>query len=300
MRAPGHIQEAKASAAGSGGEAPLIEVSQLSKWYGTHQVLKNVSFSVGRSEVVCIIGPSGSGKSTLLRCINLLEDFEAGSIAIRGRSMNFGISGHSERPRDGAAEANKVRRELAMVFQQFNLWTHMTAIENVARPLVLVHGYSREQARVRALDMLEKVGLTTKAHEYPARLSGGQQQRVGIARALAVAPAAILFDEPTSSLDPELVGEVLQVMKELAREGMTMVIVTHEMHFAADVANRVIFLDHGAKMEEGPPSQVFLNSTNVRTRRFLQTGWSGILCFRRITKLLAVRRAGQTRRRQCH
>jgi polar amino acid transport system ATP-binding protein len=270
MTATGPIHEA-APIAKLSGEPPLIEVSHLSKWYGTHQVLKDVSFAVKRSEVVCIVGPSGSGKSTLLRCINLLENFESGDIAIRGKSINPRAGRGGKRDRDGAAESKKVRRELAMVFQQFNLWPHMTALENVARPLVLVHGYSCDLARARALAMLDKVGLTSKADAYPMRLSGGQQQRVGIARALAVSPAAILFDEPTSSLDPELVGEVLQVMKDLAREGMTMIIVTHEMHFAADVAGRVIFLDDGAKVEEGLPSQVFLNPRSERTRRFLQT-----------------------------
>jgi polar amino acid transport system ATP-binding protein len=251
--------------------ADLIDVSHLSKWFGAHQVLKDVSFAVRPSEVVCIIGPSGSGKSTLLRCMNFLEDFQQGSVTVRGTTVGSTTAASGERGRDRKADINKIRREVAMVFQQFNLWPHMTVLENVAQPLVLVHGQSRRQARERALDMLQKVGLTAKADEYPVRLSGGQQQRVGIARALAVEPAAILFDEPTSSLDPELVGEVLQVMKGLAREGMTMVVVTHEMHFAAEVADRVIFLDDGAKIEEGTPSEILLNSKNERTRRFLQT-----------------------------
>jgi polar amino acid transport system ATP-binding protein len=252
-------------------EADLIEVSRLSKWFGTHQVLKDVSFAVKPSEVVCIIGPSGSGKSTLLRCMNFLEDFQQGSVTVRGTMVGSTTAPSGEGGRDMKGHINKIRREVAMVFQQFNLWPHMTVLENVAQPLVLVHGQSRHQARERALDMLQKVGLTAKADEYPIRLSGGQQQRVGIARALAVEPAAILFDEPTSSLDPELVGEVLQVMKGLAREGMTMIVVTHEMHFAAEVADRVIFLDDGAKIEEGAPSKILLNSKNERTRRFLQT-----------------------------
>ena len=252
-------------------EPDLIEVSHLSKWYGTHQVLKDVSFAVKPSEVVCIIGPSGSGKSTLLRCVNFLEDFQQGCVTVRGKTVDYTTWRSGEGARDMKSNINQIRREVAMVFQQFNLWPHMTVLENVAQPLVLVHGNNRQQARERALHMLEKVGLTAKAEEYPIRLSGGQQQRVGIARALAVEPAAILFDEPTSSLDPELVGEVLQVMKGLAREGMTMVVVTHEMHFAAEVADRVIFLDDGAKAEEGPPSEILLNSKNERTRRFLQT-----------------------------
>jgi polar amino acid transport system ATP-binding protein len=252
-------------------EPDLIEVSHLSKWYGAHHVLKDVSFAVQPSEVVCIVGPSGSGKSTLLRCVNFLEDFQQGSVAVRGKTVGYTTGRSGERVRDSESNINKVRREVAMVFQQFNLWPHMTVVENVLQPLVLVHGDSRRQARERALHMLQKVGLAAKADEYPMRLSGGQQQRVGIARALAVEPAAILFDEPTSSLDPELVGEVLQVMKGLAREGITMVVVTHEMHFAAEVANRVIFLDNGAKAEEGAPSEILLNSKNERTRRFLHT-----------------------------
>jgi polar amino acid transport system ATP-binding protein len=252
-------------------EWDLIEVSHLSKWYGTHQVLKDVSFAVRPSEVVCIIGPSGSGKSTLLRCVNFLEDFQQGSVTVCGKTVDFTAWRSGAAIRETKSKINKIRREVAMVFQQFNLWPHMTALENVAQPLVLVHGNERRQARERALYMLEKVGVAAKANEYPIRLSGGQQQRVGIARALAVEPAAILFDEPTSSLDPELVGEVLQVMKRLAREGMTMIIVTHEMHFAAEVADRVIFLDDGIKIEDGAPSDVLLNSGNERTRRFLQT-----------------------------
>ena len=252
-------------------EPGLIEVSHLSKWYGKHQVLKDVSLAVRPSEVVCIIGPSGSGKSTLLRCMNFLDDFQQGSVTVRGKTVDCTAGRSGEDVRDRKSNINKIRREVAMVFQQFNLWPHMTVLENVAQPLVLVHGKSRGQAQERALHMLEKVGLTAKADEYPIRLSGGQQQRVGIARALAVEPAAILFDEPTSSLDPELVGEVLQVMKGLAGEGMTMIVVTHEMHFAAEVADRVIFLDDGAKAEEGAPSEVLLNSRNERTRRFLQT-----------------------------
>jgi polar amino acid transport system ATP-binding protein len=252
-------------------EPNLIEVSHLSKRYGTHHVLKDVSFTVRPSEVVCIIGPSGSGKSTLLRCLNFLDDFQQGSVTVRGKTVGYATGRSSEGVRDRESNIYKIRREVAMVFQQFNLWPHMTVLENVAQPLVLVHGNNRRQARERALYMLQKVGLTAKADEYPIRLSGGQQQRVGIARALAVEPAAIFFDEPTSSLDPELVGEVLQVMKGLAREGMTMVVVTHEMHFAAEVADRVIFLDNGAKAEEGTPSEILLNSNNERTRQFLHT-----------------------------
>ena len=269
MIAPGHSSEP--ASADAKPTAPLIEVVGLSKWYGTHQVLNDISFSIAQSEVVCVVGPSGSGKSTLLRCINLLEDYSSGHVSIRGLTIppNSGGPARTSRRRNPAVE--KATFELAMVFQQFNLWPHMTALENVALPLILAHGQSREKANARAMAMLEKVGLADKASQYPMRLSGGQQQRVGIARALVVSPAVILFDEPTSSLDPELVGEVLQVMKALAKEGMTMIVVTHEMHFAADVADRIIFLDNGKKTEEGPPSQVFFNPRNDRTRRFLQT-----------------------------
>ncbi len=221
-------------------EQALIEVSNVSKWFGPHQVLTQISFTVRRSEVVCIIGPSGSGKSTLLRCINFLEDYQEGRISIRGKMIGYSIDRLGNRIRDKERNVDAIRRDVAMVFQQFNLWPHMTVLENVAQPLVLVQGKGRREAHGRALQALEKVGLASKGDEYPMRLSGGQQQRVGIARALAVEPAVILFDEPTSSLDPELVGEVLQVMKQLAREGMTMVVVTHEMHFELDPGFRTI------------------------------------------------------------
>jgi polar amino acid transport system ATP-binding protein len=243
----------------------------VSKWFGAHQVLNSVSLSVQRSEVVCIIGPSGSGKSTLLRCINFLEEYQSGEIFIRGKLIGYANARSGQRVRDSERNIDALRRNVAMVFQQFNLWPHMSVLDNVAQPLVLVHGKPKAEAHARARQVLEKVGLGDKIDEYPLRLSGGQQQRVGIARALAVEPAAILFDEPTSSLDPELVGEVLQVMKQLAGEGMTMVIVTHEMHFAAEVADRVIFLDQSTKVEEGTPREVFFNPKNERTRRFLET-----------------------------
>ncbi|HET7849005.1 MAG TPA: amino acid ABC transporter ATP-binding protein [Pseudolabrys sp.] len=252
-------------------EHPLLRVSNVSKWYGAHRVLNAVSLDVRRSEVVCIIGPSGSGKSTLLRCMNFLEEYQSGEILINGRLIGYASNVAGRRVRDSERNIDRLRRDIAMVFQQFNLWPHMSVLDNVAQPLMLVYGRPKREALARARDVLEKVGLGEKADEYPLRLSGGQQQRVGIARALAVEPKAILFDEPTSSLDPELVGEVLQVMKQLAREGMTMVIVTHEMHFAADVADRVIFLDHGVKVEEASPKELFFNPKNERTKRFLET-----------------------------
>jgi len=255
----------------SNGRAALLSVSNVSKWFGDHQVLNSVSLSVQRSEVVCVIGPSGSGKSTLLRCINFLEEYQSGEILIRGKLIGYATTASGQRVRDSDRNIDALRREVAMVFQQFNLWPHMSVLDNVAQPLILVYGKPKSDAYSKARAVLEKVGLGDKIDEYPLRLSGGQQQRVGIARALAVEPAAILFDEPTSSLDPELVGEVLQVMKQLAREGMTMVIVTHEMHFAAEVADRVIFLDRGVKVEEGTPKDVFFNPKHERTRRFLET-----------------------------
>jgi polar amino acid transport system ATP-binding protein len=255
----------------SNDEPALLRVANVSKWFGGHQVLNSVSLSVQRSEVVCIIGPSGSGKSTLLRCMNFLEEYQSGEIFIRGKLIGYANARSGQRVRDSERNIDALRRNVAMVFQQFNLWPHMSVLDNVAQPLVLVYGKPKAEAHARARQVLEKVGLGDKIDEYPLRLSGGQQQRVGIARALAVEPAAILFDEPTSSLDPELVGEVLQVMKQLAGEGMTMVIVTHEMHFAAEVADRVIFLDQSTKVEEGTPREVFFNPKNERTRRFLQT-----------------------------
>jgi polar amino acid transport system ATP-binding protein len=255
----------------TGGQRPLVEVIELSKRFGSLSVLNSVSLSVDRSEVVCIIGPSGSGKSTLLRCINLLEPFQSGAVYLRGEQIGYAIDAPARGQRTAERRIEQLRREVAMVFQQFNLWPHMTVIDNVAQPLILAHKKPREEAREIARRMLEKVGLSDKLEHYPLRLSGGQQQRVGIARALAVNPKVILFDEPTSSLDPELVGEVLQVMRQLAREGMTMLIVTHEMHFAAEVASRVILLDHGSKLEDGSPRDVFFAPKSERTRQFLQT-----------------------------
>jgi polar amino acid transport system ATP-binding protein len=248
--------------------APIIELRQLSKWFGAQQVLRSVSLKVARSEVTCVIGPSGSGKSTLLRCINALEDHQEGEVLLEGEPVAAGRGGQ------GAARAplaGRPRHAIAMVFQQFNLWPHMTALENVSQPLILVQKKPVEEARQIGRRVLDKVGLSAKLDAYPLQLSGGQQQRVGIARALAIDPAVILFDEPTSSLDPELIGEVLSVIKDLAREGMTMVIVTHEMSFASEVADRVIFMDEGAIVEEGPPSALFRNPKSPRLAQFLRT-----------------------------
>jgi polar amino acid transport system ATP-binding protein len=237
----------------------MISVRGISKSYGDHRVLDGVSLEVAKGEVVCIIGPSGSGKSTLLRCINGLESHDQGEVTIDGESV------HRERK-----SIHAIRGEVGMVFQRFNLFPHRTALENVMEGPVYVKGVRRTEAREQATALLAKVGLASKLDAYPAKLSGGQQQRVAIARALAMQPKAILFDEPTSALDPELVGEVLKVMLTLAREGMTMVVVTHEMGFAAEVAHRVLFLDHGRIVEEGAPQQLLAAPKHERTRDFLQ------------------------------
>jgi len=246
---------------------PMISLRGVCKSFGTVQVLHDIDLEIRRSEVVCLIGPSGSGKSTLLRCINFLERYDQGEVRIEGRLIGYA---EDRRPMRSRA-LREMRREIGMVFQQFNLWPHMTAEQNVAEPLRRVRGLPAAEARARAVAMLARVGLGDKRDSYPSRLSGGQQQRVAIARVLAMEPHVMLFDEPTSSLDPELVGEVLQVMRELAGGGMTMVVVTHEMGFAAHVADRVVFLDHGRVVEQGPPRTVFHGSQQPRVRQFLQT-----------------------------
>ena len=250
---------------------PMIEVSGVAKSFGEHKVLRGVDLKVANSEVVCLIGPSGSGKSTLLRCVNFLEPYDAGDIRIEGRLIGYEDIRDGTRVRMGGRKLREMRREIGMVFQHFNLWPHMTAIGNVAEPLRRVRGLKGSEAAERAMAMLTRVGLAAKADAYPSHLSGGQQQRVAIARALAMQPRLMLFDEPTSALDPELVGEVLEVMKSLAAEGMTMLIVTHEMGFAAHVADRIAFIDDGRIVDEGPPRQVFHHSKEPRVRQFLQT-----------------------------
>lgn len=237
----------------------MIQIRGLKKSYGKLQVLRGIDLDVKRGEKVVILGPSGSGKSTLLRCINALEEADSGSILVDGIEVT------SRR-----TNLNHLREHLGMVFQRFNLWPHLTVIENVMIGQVVVGHKSKTEAREKALAMLDRVGLKDRADEYPVRLSGGQQQRVGIARALAMDPKAILFDEPTSALDPELVGEVLAVMTQLAREGMTMVVVTHEIGFAREVADHVIFMDGGVIVEEGTPEEVVVNPREERTRAFLK------------------------------
>src|SRR5476651_735023 len=248
----------------------LVDARHVGKHFGALKVLDDVSLAVRKSEVTCIIGPSGSGKSTLLRSLAFLEEYSEGEIYIEGEMIGYVTDRNGRRVRAPQAEINRVRRNVGMVFQQFNLWPHMTAVENVAEALVRVRKLSKAEARKRALAMLDKVGLADRADNHPARLSGGQQQRVAIARALAMEPHIMLFDEPTSALDPELVGEVLQVMKTLAKEGMTMVVVTHEMGFAAQVADSVVFLDQGEVVARGTPQQIFHNAEHPRLQQFLQ------------------------------
>jgi polar amino acid transport system ATP-binding protein len=247
----------------------LIDVRGISKYYGDLCVLNNISLGVRKTEVTCIIGPSGSGKSTLLRSLAFLEEYDGGEVYIEGELLGY-VDRNGVRAKAPLSELNRVRRHIGMVFQQFNLWPHMTALGNVAEALIRVKHLPRSQAHARATETLRKVGLADKADEYPIRLSGGQQQRVAIARALAMEPHIMLFDEPTSALDPELVGEVLQVMKALAHEGMTMVVVTHEMGFAAQVADRVIFLDKGEIAASGSPRELFHGALNPRLSLFLQ------------------------------
>jgi polar amino acid transport system ATP-binding protein len=250
---------------------PTIEIRGLTKRFGDHEVLRGVDLTVAASEVVCLIGPSGSGKSTLLRCVNFLEPYDSGEVRIEGRLIGYEDSPSGGRRPMPARHLRAMRREIGMVFQHFNLWPHMTALHNVAEPLRRVRGLAHAEADERAMAMLVRVGLAAKAQAYPSRLSGGQQQRVAIARALAMQPRLMLFDEPTSALDPELVGEVLEVMKSLAGEGMTMLIVTHEMGFAAHVANRIAFIDSGRILDDGPPRRVLHESREPRVQQFLQT-----------------------------
>lgn len=238
----------------------MIEVTDLRLSFGSTEVLHGISCDIAENEVVCIIGASGSGKSTLLRCMNGLEKPNHGSITINGHHLSS---------RETNADLGAVRREVGMVFQQFNLFPHLTVANNIMLAPRKVLGLSMEGARSRAMTLLEKVGLSSKADAYPGSLSGGQAQRVAIARALAMQPTVMLFDEPTSALDPEIVGEVLAVMKELAVEGMTMVVVTHEMGFAREVSDRVIYMDHGRVVEIGRPEQIFGNPQTNRTRAFL-------------------------------
>ena len=235
-----------------------IVVRNLKKNFGRLEVLKDINLEIGEGEVVCLIGPSGSGKSTFLRCLNRLEDITGGLVMVDGHAMS-----------DKKINLNKIRENIGMVFQHFNLFPHLTVMENITIAPVELKKMTKAEAREKAMELLDKVGLADKADAYPAQLSGGQKQRVAIARALAMNPDIMLFDEPTSALDPEMVGEVLEVMKQLVADGMTMVVVTHEMGFAREVADRVIFMDGGYIVEEGTPEEVFGHPKEERTISFL-------------------------------
>ena len=236
----------------------MIEVKNLCKSFGDLQVLKGISETINDREVVCVIGPSGSGKSTFLRCLNLVEEPSSGEVFLDGKKIN-----------DSDVDIDEIREKLGMVFQGFNLFPHMTVLDNLTLAPIKVKGMEKAAAEEKARKLLETVGLADKAEKYPASLSGGQKQRVAIARALAMDPEIMLFDEPTSALDPEMVGEVLNVMKNLAENGMTMVIVTHEMGFAREVADRVLFIDEGNILEQGTPAELFGNPQHDRTKNFL-------------------------------
>lgn len=244
---------------------PIVKVEKLNKYYGTFHVLKDVDLSVGRGEVIVVIGASGSGKSTLIRCVNGLEQYQGGTLIVDG----FRMPVQEERAVGDDNALQEIRKGVGMVFQQFNLFPHMTVLENIALPPIRVRKQPRAEAEAKAFRLLDRVGLKDQALKYPAALSGGQQQRVAIARSLAMDPHIMLFDEPTSALDPEMVGEVLDVMRELASEGMTMMIVTHEMGFAREVADRVVYIDHGRITEIGEPNSFFDNPQNERTKTFL-------------------------------
>ena len=238
----------------------ILTVKNLSKSFGELEVLKDINMEIEEGEVISVIGPSGSGKSTFLRCINLLETPNSGTITYEGQVVN-----------EPAYDKRKLHQEVGMVFQKFNLCPHKTVLENIMlAPTKLKRG-TKEELKAQALELLDKVGLKSKADEFPGNLSGGQQQRVAIARALAMKPRVLLFDEPTSALDPELVGEVLKVMQDLAEEGMTMVVVTHEMGFAREVSNHLIFMEGGYIVEEGDPKEIFANPKNARTKKFLSS-----------------------------
>ncbi|MFG2054219.1 amino acid ABC transporter ATP-binding protein [Micromonospora sp. NPDC048930] len=247
---------------------PMVECRSLRKSFGRLEVLRGIDLTIERGRVVCVVGPSGSGKSTLLRCLNHLEEPQAGRVYVDGELIGYEERGGRLRPLPDT-RLRRQRESIGMVFQRFHLFPHRTALENVMEGLVAVKGVPAADARRRAADLLDRVGLADRAHHYPAHLSGGQQQRVAIARSLAMSPKLMLFDEPTSALDPELVGEVLEVMKDLASSGMTMIVVTHEMGFAREVGDHLVFMDEGLIVEQGPPRQVLAAPRHDRTRAFL-------------------------------
>src|SRR5258706_2149509 len=249
---------------------PILQLHAIGKSYGATRVLQGIDLNVMQGEIVSLIGPSGSGKTTVLRCMNFLEPYDEGEVWIKGQLLGYRSAGRTIRDRDSEKGLAEVRRPVSMVFQQFNLWPHMTVLGNVAAPLILSKNASKADARKQALAALTRVGLAAKVDAYPGRLSGGQQQRVGIARALAIEPEVMLLDEPTSALDPELVEEVLSVIRSLAQDGMTMVMVTHEMSFAAKISDRVVFMEAGQIVEAGPPAQLFGNTRTPRLQQFLK------------------------------
>ena len=253
-----------------GRQGSFLKLEGLHKWFGDAHVLRGVDLDVQPGERICIVGPSGSGKSTLLRCINFIEEPDEGNVWLQGSVMGFVEDKTGERRRASEARINEMRIAVGMVFQNFNLWKHMTVLRNVTEAPRFVQRLSRKDAEEKALRLLADIGLQDKKDAYPSQLSGGQQQRVAIARALALDPKIMLFDEPTSSLDPELVGEVLAVMRRLAGQGMTMLVVTHELGFAAEVADRVVFMDEGEIVEEGPPASIFRKPKHERVAQFLE------------------------------
>ena len=252
------VQEKSRTTSVLADEEPIIICRNVNKWFGDFHVLRDVSVEVQPQEVVVIIGPSGSGKSTFIRCINRLEEHQEGQIVVDGIEMSHDISNIAA-----------IRREIGMVFQQFNLFPHLTVLQNISLAPMKVRQWPREKAETKSMELLRRVGIPEQAGKYPGQLSGGQQQRVAIARALAMEPKIMLFDEPTSALDPEMIKEVLDVMKELARSGMTMLVVTHEMGFAREVADRVLFFDHGRIVEQGTPEYFFTSAQHPRTKEFL-------------------------------
>src|SRR2546427_2471123 len=249
--------------------APMVEFRGVSKWFGPTQVLKDISLTVAPSEVVVVIGPSGSGKTTLLRCVSLLEEYDAGELAVAGETVGYRIAANGKRERRSEQEIAAARAQIGFVFQSFNLFPHMTVLRNVAVGPIRVKKMPRATAETVARELLACVGLAEKADAYPINLSGGQQQRVAIARALAMQPKLMLFDEVTSALDPELVDEVLSVMQQLARTGMTMLVVSHEMLFVREVTHRVVFMDGGRLIEEGSPHELLMNPRSERLKSFL-------------------------------
>jgi ABC-type histidine transport system ATPase subunit len=267
----GQVQGAVSAREAAPAAVPAVEALDIHKSFSGLEVLRGVSLAAARGDVIAIIGASGSGKTTFLRCINLLEIPDRGTIRLAGEEIAL-VAGDGERRPADEAQVNRMRTRLAMVFQSFNLWTHMTVLDNVVEAPVHVLGRPRAEMREIGRELLAKVGIADKADAFPAQLSGGQQQRAAIARALAVEPDVMLFDEPTSALDPELVGEVLRVIRALAEEGRTMILVTHEMGFAREVASKVMFLHAGLVEEEGPPEQIFARPFSARCRQFVSTG----------------------------